>query len=54
MEETDETFFKITKFSKKLLAQTMHDLAGLDGPLAGLDDFDEILALESEWEQVRT
>jgi hypothetical protein len=32
----------------------MHDLAGLDGPLAGLDDFDGILALESEWEQVGT
>jgi hypothetical protein len=34
--------------------ETMHDLAGLDGPLAGLDEFDEILALESEWEQVET
>ena len=28
------------------------DSKGLDGPLAGLDEFDELLSLETQWEKV--
>jgi hypothetical protein len=30
----------------------MHDLKHLDGPMAGLDEFDELLSLENQWEEV--